>query len=89
MGESAMTPQIKILLLFFLVLFILSPSSRVEGFKDGMKKVTHPIDEAMIIKLMKSRKLMEVTIMDYDDAGPNPKHDPRKGKPGGGGAKNP
>ncbi|XP_047321232.1 uncharacterized protein LOC124925308 [Impatiens glandulifera] len=39
-----------------------------------------------------SRKLMvHDTIMDYDDAGPNSKHDPpRKGKPAnGGGAKNP
>lgn len=37
---------------------------------------------------MKSRKLLEVDAMlDYDYPGPNPKHDPRKGR--GGGAKNP
>ena len=31
---------------------------------------------------MNSRKLLVVdTVLDYDYTGPNPKHDPRKGKP--------
>ncbi|KAL1550675.1 hypothetical protein AAHA92_18609 [Salvia divinorum] len=36
-----------------------------------------------------SRKLLEFdVVLDYDKAGPNPKHEPR-GKKGGGGARNP
>lgn len=36
-----------------------------------------------------SRKLLELNaVLDYDYAGPNPKHEPR-GKKGGGGTRNP
>nr|XP_029121125.1 uncharacterized protein LOC105047602 [Elaeis guineensis] len=37
---------------------------------------------------MHARKALGEITLDYDYGGPNPKHDPRKGKPGNGG-KNP
>ncbi|KAK9292599.1 hypothetical protein L1049_020573 [Liquidambar formosana] len=59
----------------------------VEGFKDGMNP-NYLLHKDGI--QMNFRKLLLLDAeLDYDDAGPNPKHDPRKGKPGIGGAKNP
>ncbi|VVB15824.1 unnamed protein product [Arabis nemorensis] len=39
-------------------------------------------EEMEVKKIMSHRKLMFHSTADYDDAGPNPKHDPRK-RPGG------
>nr|DAD17963.1 TPA_asm: hypothetical protein HUJ06_019426 [Nelumbo nucifera] len=43
------------------------------------------------VQVVKTRKLMTVVtaVQDYDYAEPNPKHDPRKGKPGSGGPNTP
>lgn len=38
--------------------------------------------ETEVNKIMSHRKLMFHSTADYDDAGPNPKHDPRR-RPGG------
>ncbi|XAR71613.1 hypothetical protein NMG60_11017973 [Bertholletia excelsa] len=77
-----MAPRIKISLLVFLFLLVYSSSGIAEGFSDN----TNPL--YLIHKVatkMNSRKLMTVsTVLDYDYTGPNTKHDPRKGKGGGG-----
>lgn len=40
--------------------------------------------------LRNNRKVLVLdTVLDYDYAGPNPKHDPRGRKPGGSGNRNP
>ncbi|RZC84700.1 hypothetical protein C5167_047480 [Papaver somniferum] len=53
----------------------MNPASLHEG--NGMK----------VEKIFATRKLLAEpyhAVLDYDYAGPNPKHEPRKGKPGGG-----
>ncbi|XP_010537074.1 PREDICTED: uncharacterized protein LOC104811909 [Tarenaya hassleriana] len=69
-------------LLLPLILISLSPSK-------GML-IKHPSEHGgeILYKIekvemkMNNRKLMLESTLDYDDAGPNPKHDPRR-KPGG------
>ncbi|MCL7046600.1 hypothetical protein MKW94_003060, partial [Papaver nudicaule] len=64
----------------------------VEGFVDGsgaMNPAYLHKGNGMKIKEIKTatRKLLAEpyhAVLDYDYAGPNPKHEPRKGKPGGG-----
>ncbi|GMY07558.1 protein PSY [Fagus crenata] len=77
------TLKIKTFLLLLLVLLI-PLSGMVEGFKDGMNPNHSLYKDGIRVYL---RKLPEVaSLLDYDDAGANTKHDPRK-KPGNG--KNP
>ncbi|XP_047328902.1 uncharacterized protein LOC124932325 [Impatiens glandulifera] len=75
------------LLIFLLLLtYSLSGGMMVEGISGSMNKL-HLVNKDGL--QVNSRKLLvHHTILDYDYAGPNPKHDPRKGKPGIGG-KNP
>ncbi|PSS32985.1 hypothetical protein CEY00_Acc03281 [Actinidia chinensis var. chinensis] len=81
-----MAPRIKTSLLLFLLLLIYSYSGVAEGFSDNANPI-HSLHKNGVP--MNSRKLLVVdTVLDYDYTGPNPKHDPRKGKPGNGG-KNP
>uniref|UniRef100_K4C5Y8 Uncharacterized protein n=1 Tax=Solanum lycopersicum TaxID=4081 RepID=K4C5Y8_SOLLC len=62
-----------ILLLLFLIFF---SSGHVEGVNRAYKLHKHVIGE-------NPRKLLQLdTVLDYDNAGPNTKHDPR-GKKGG------
>ncbi|GFY84056.1 hypothetical protein Acr_03g0008300 [Actinidia rufa] len=62
------------------------PLGVAEGFSDNANPI-HSLHKNGVP--MNSRKLLVVdTVLDYDYTGPNPKHDPRKGKPGNGG-KNP
>ncbi|KAL1206649.1 hypothetical protein V5N11_027211 [Cardamine amara subsp. amara] len=81
--------RIKPLSLIFLMLIVCSSSlAVVEGsIQLGGAKMhesfMHYMSEEMeVIKKMSHRKLMFHSTTDYDDAGPNPKHDPRR-KPGG------
>ncbi|GAB4826182.1 hypothetical protein Ancab_009047 [Ancistrocladus abbreviatus] len=76
----------KISILLLLLLLISSSSGICKGLNEGMSKLRFLIKEA---KQINSRKLLDADTLqlDYDYAGPNPKHDPRKGK--GGGNRNP
>ncbi|XP_018464562.1 uncharacterized protein LOC108835837 isoform X2 [Raphanus sativus] len=80
--------RIKPLPLIFLVLIFCS-SSLVEGsIQLGGAKMhesfmRYKSEETEVNKIIMShRKLMFHSTADYDDAGPNPKHDPRR-RPGG------
>ncbi|KAH7513699.1 hypothetical protein FEM48_Zijuj11G0008800 [Ziziphus jujuba var. spinosa] len=75
--------QIKIFIL--LCLLILSFSGRVDSFKNGVEPIDNPSGhEVMNIIQIKGRKLIKVEAMlDYQQPGPNPTHEPRKGKGGG------
>ncbi|AED96365.1 transmembrane protein [Arabidopsis thaliana] len=78
--------RIEPLSLLFLILIICS-SSLVEGSiqLDGAKMHESSMlykSEEVGVKKMGHRKLMFHSTADYDDAGPNPKHDPRR-RPGG------
>ncbi|KAB1205105.1 hypothetical protein CJ030_MR7G016749 [Morella rubra] len=79
--------KIKTILLLLLILLI-PLSGMVEGFNDRM----NPNDGSLNYKdvnRIKLRKLSGVVLLDYDDAGPNPKHDYPRRKPGNGGGRNP
>ncbi|KAH7853346.1 hypothetical protein Vadar_001421 [Vaccinium darrowii] len=77
--RSAMAFRIKTSLLLFLFLLISSVSSgKAEGFKDNAEPI-YSLRKGSV--QMNLRKLL-VTLLDYDYTGPNPKHDPRRGKPG-------
>ncbi|KAK1431606.1 hypothetical protein QVD17_08079 [Tagetes erecta] len=77
----ASSTKTTLLISFLLLVYILSnhiADARPVNYsldKDGSK--LHP----------KKHSMLDATL-DYDDAGPNPKHDPRKGR-GGGSGKNP
>ncbi|XP_050238861.1 uncharacterized protein LOC126688269 [Mercurialis annua] len=68
---------LKPLLVLFLLLIVPFSSGMVEGFRE----ITNPDYSIHKVKMdgnqMNSRKLL-VEVLDYDDTGPNPKHDPRK-----------
>ncbi|KAL6345237.1 hypothetical protein AAG906_015720 [Vitis piasezkii] len=59
-----------------------------EGFKDGTSPIYLLHKDGTLVN---SKKLLKLdAVLEYDYAEANPKHDPRKGKPGnGGGGKNP
>ncbi|CAK9146543.1 unnamed protein product [Ilex paraguariensis] len=82
-----MPPRLNAFLFVFLILLIYSSSGMVEGFNDGVNPFYRSHKDGVQLN---SRKLpvLEALLLDYDDAGANSKHDPRKGKPGVGG-KNP
>ncbi|KAG2708487.1 hypothetical protein I3843_05G177300 [Carya illinoinensis] len=86
-----MALKIKTLILLLLILLI-PLSGLVEGFKDRMNPNHHLLykDGNRMMKYYYSRKLQELdSLLDYDDAGPNPKHDPNPRKNRGGGSRNP
>ncbi|XP_010555737.1 PREDICTED: uncharacterized protein LOC104825154 [Tarenaya hassleriana] len=77
--------RIKTLLLLFL--FLVSSSSSSSGIVEhsidrggSMHEILYEVKNKKVN--MDHRKLMFESTLDYDDAGPNPKHDPRR-KPGG------
>ncbi|XP_059629004.1 uncharacterized protein LOC132271589 [Cornus florida] len=80
-----MALRIKATLLVLLLLTCIS-SGIVEGFSDRVKP-THSLLKDGGVQ-MNSRKLLN-SMLDYDYAGANSKHDPKKGKPGGGNGKSP
>ncbi|XP_010267537.1 PREDICTED: uncharacterized protein LOC104604742 [Nelumbo nucifera] len=93
-----MPSQIKtfLLLLFTIILFMPSSSSssssnNLHALEDGRKSTLPSVQEGGSVQVVKTRKLMTVVtaVQDYDYAEPNPKHDPRKGKPGSGGPNTP
>ncbi|KAJ0267186.1 Transmembrane protein [Hirschfeldia incana] len=82
--------RMKPLPLIFLVLIVCSSSLAIlEGsIQLGGPKMHESFmrykksEETEVNKIMSHRKLMFHSTADYDDAGPNPKHDPRR-RPGG------
>ncbi|CAK7324205.1 unnamed protein product [Dovyalis caffra] len=76
----ALTLRIKnFLLVSLLLLAPLFSSDLVEGFNEGMNQL-HSLHKDGI-QMINTRKLL-LDVMDYDEAGPSHKHDP-KGRPGG------
>ncbi|CAN8302042.1 unnamed protein product [Cochlearia groenlandica] len=78
--------RIKSLSLLFLILIVFSSSLVESSIQLGGAKMH---ERFMLYKsgekrmMMSHRKLMLHSTTDYDDAGPNPKHDPRRSRPGG------
>ncbi|KAG5600754.1 hypothetical protein H5410_032124 [Solanum commersonii] len=71
-----MRPRIKALVLLLLFLIFVSSGDHVEGVNRTYKLHKHVMRE-------NPRKLLQLdAVLDYDNAGPNTKHDPR-GKKGG------
>ncbi|XP_027110035.1 uncharacterized protein LOC113762795 [Coffea eugenioides] len=75
------------LLVYLLILNLLS-SGKVEGFSNGVNHMYSADKDGVVIGNNRKVQVLDVAL-DYDYAGPNPKHDPRGKKPGGGGNKNP
>ncbi|XVF12694.1 hypothetical protein REPUB_Repub08aG0141200 [Reevesia pubescens] len=76
--------RFKTFLLVSLLLIIMpnfSTYGMVEGFQDHGMQAKYSIEQGGMIQMSSSRKLLMGIMLDYDDAGANPKHDPRK-KPG-------
>ncbi|KAL8143503.1 hypothetical protein V2J09_016535 [Rumex salicifolius] len=72
----------KAFLLFFTFLLVSSQPGVGQGLNLGKNPISPVEDSAR----MKTRKLLEELVqLDYDYAGPNPKHNPRRG----GGSRNP
>ncbi|KAG8381120.1 hypothetical protein BUALT_Bualt06G0089400 [Buddleja alternifolia] len=77
-----MNPRIKGSLLILLFLFVFISSGIFEGSDIGANRLVGLLRKGG--GGAKSRKLMGFNaVLDYDYAGPNPKHDPR-GRKGGG-----
>ncbi|PRQ16622.1 hypothetical protein RchiOBHm_Chr7g0186221 [Rosa chinensis] len=76
-----MVPQVKIFIILLVLLFDISVISADNNYKEGME-LTYTSGRKMI----KGRKLfMELDAMlDYQDPGANPGHEPHKGGGGGG-----
>ncbi|KAJ8616382.1 hypothetical protein MRB53_035754 [Persea americana] len=73
-------------LMVFLFLLLLShsfSSGKVEG-AEGVEKPFYPFHMSTV-QVMNGRKLMvdDAALFDYEEGGPNPRHDPRKPKPAG------
>ncbi|XP_073115038.1 uncharacterized protein [Elaeis guineensis] len=73
-------------MLICLILLFETFSSQVRSIDDGIKP-GYLVSKGPNLEMHARKALGEITL-DYDYGGPNPKHDPRKGKPGNGG-KNP
>ncbi|XP_013674750.2 uncharacterized protein LOC106379299 [Brassica napus] len=73
---------------FLFLMLIVCSSSLVKGFVqlEGAKMhesfMLYKSEEVEVKKISSHRKLMFHSTTDYDDAGANPKHDPRR-RPGG------
>ncbi|KAK7282547.1 hypothetical protein RIF29_11428 [Crotalaria pallida] len=76
-----MAPKIKIFLLVLLLVLIPFSLGMVEGFRENMhpSSIHHLLSKDGI--KMNSRKLLDRAYeLDYDEAGPNPKHSKKPGK---------
>ncbi|XP_052197907.1 uncharacterized protein LOC127804874 [Diospyros lotus] len=80
--RSAMAPKIQAPLLVCLLLLISLLSS---GIAEGLNHKVNPYSLHKDHIQMNARKLLVHDVLDYDYTGPNPKHDPKKGRSGGGG----
>ncbi|XP_018468224.1 uncharacterized protein LOC108839934 isoform X2 [Raphanus sativus] len=79
--------RVRPLSLLFLMLIVCSSSSvkgsiQLEGAKMHESFMLYKSEEMEVKKISSYRKLMFHSTTDYDDAGANPKHDPRR-RPGG------
>ncbi|XP_018468223.1 uncharacterized protein LOC108839934 isoform X1 [Raphanus sativus] len=81
--------RVRPLSLLFLMLIVCSSSSAIvkgsiqlEGAKMHESFMLYKSEEMEVKKISSYRKLMFHSTTDYDDAGANPKHDPRR-RPGG------
>ncbi|KAL0682236.1 hypothetical protein Bca4012_049083 [Brassica carinata] len=63
-------------------LAIVKGSVQLEGAKMHESFMLYKSEEVEVKKISSHRKLMFHSTTDYDDAGANPKHDPRR-RPGG------
>ncbi|XVF51028.1 hypothetical protein PTKIN_Ptkin04bG0150500 [Pterospermum kingtungense] len=71
----------KTFLLVSLLLIMPFSYGMVDGFQGGMQ-AKDSLEQGGVMQMSSSRKLLTVgAMLDYDDTGANPKHDPRK-KPG-------
>ncbi|KEH35466.1 hypothetical protein MtrunA17_Chr3g0127111 [Medicago truncatula] len=77
-----MEHKIKTFLLVILLVFIHFPLS--SGLAEGFRENMHPTTNNFLYKddiKMNSRKLLShAFVLDYDEAGPNPKHSKKPGK---------
>ncbi|PRQ60474.1 uncharacterized protein LOC133717976 [Rosa rugosa] len=75
---------LRVLLLSVLLISLSSGNNIVEGFKDGNDHhIDHLLHKGIKVNSRKLVMMLDATMHDYDDAGANPKHDPRR-KPGNG-----
>ncbi|CAH8384433.1 unnamed protein product [Eruca vesicaria subsp. sativa] len=79
--------RIKPVPILFLILIVCSSSLvkgsiQLEGAKMHENFKLYKSEEMEVKKISSHRKLMFHSTSDYDDAGANPKHDPRR-RPGG------
>ncbi|CAJ2667439.1 unnamed protein product [Trifolium pratense] len=69
----------KIKTLLLVVLLVLIPFPLSSGLDEGFRENMHP--SVHFVYKMNSRKLLShAFVLDYDEAGPNPKHSKRPGK---------
>ncbi|KAK4366027.1 hypothetical protein RND71_013907 [Anisodus tanguticus] len=79
-----MRPRIKAFILLLLLFLIFVSSGTVEGLANDANRA-HKLYKHVIIR-ENPRKLLQLdAVLDYDNAGPNTKHDPRGKKDGGSG----
>nr|XP_011470208.1 PREDICTED: uncharacterized protein LOC101305012 [Fragaria vesca subsp. vesca] len=71
---------LQVLLLSVLLISLVSGNNTVEGFKDDNDQLLH---KGVKVNSRKLFMMPDATMHDYDDAGANPKHDPRR-RPGNG-----
>nr|VDC87140.1 unnamed protein product [Brassica rapa] len=67
---------------FYFLFAIVKGSLQLEGAKMHESFMLYKSEEMEVKKISSHRKLMFHSTTDYDDAGANPKHDPRR-RPGG------
>ncbi|KAK2444473.1 hypothetical protein QL285_015499 [Trifolium repens] len=73
----------KIKTFLLVVLLVIIPFPLSSGLAEGFRENMHPIDHFVykVGSKMNSRKLLShAFVLDYDEAGPNPKHSKKPGK---------
>ncbi|XP_042440913.1 uncharacterized protein LOC122026308 [Zingiber officinale] len=65
-------------LLLIILLFETSSCGLLQSSEGGTQQYPY-----MMAKHVHMRRALQEFIQDYENGGPNPKHDPKKGKPGG------
>ncbi|XP_074592459.1 uncharacterized protein LOC141848290 [Curcuma longa] len=64
-------------ILLLIILLFETSSCMIQSSESGTQ---HPY---LMTKHVRMRRALQEFIQDYENGGPNPKHDPKKGKPGG------